>query len=122
VVSLAHRGMLFLGEQPELRRHVLESLCEPIEKGFTTIESRHMEISGKSGRILVRLIYWRLLLMQTRQTELAKPRMASQWGSKVLILHKDGGIDSGSSHGLKLASGTCQVPARGMNAGFTREH
>ena len=41
-VSLAHRGMLLLGELPELRRHVLESLCEPIEKDFTTIEPRHM--------------------------------------------------------------------------------
>jgi hypothetical protein len=26
-VPLAHPGMLFLGELPELRRHVLESLC-----------------------------------------------------------------------------------------------
>jgi magnesium chelatase family protein len=41
-VSLAHHGMLFLGELPELRRHVLASLCEPIEKGFPTIAPRHM--------------------------------------------------------------------------------
>jgi predicted ATPase with chaperone activity len=26
-VPLAHHGVLFLGELPELRRHVLESLC-----------------------------------------------------------------------------------------------
>jgi magnesium chelatase family protein len=40
-VPLAHHGMLLLGELPELRRHVLESLRYPIEKGFTTIEPRH---------------------------------------------------------------------------------
>ena len=66
-VSLAHRGMLFPGELPEPRRHVLESACQPIEKHFTTIELRHMELAGKSGRILVRLICERPGPMQTRR-------------------------------------------------------
>jgi magnesium chelatase family protein len=36
-VSLAHHGILFLDDLPELRRHVLEVLCQPLEDGIVTI-------------------------------------------------------------------------------------
>ena len=36
-VSLAHNGVLFLDELPELRRETLEVLRQPLEEGFVTV-------------------------------------------------------------------------------------
>jgi magnesium chelatase family protein len=34
-VPLAHHGVIFLAEQPEFRRHVLEVLHQPLDEGVT---------------------------------------------------------------------------------------
>jgi magnesium chelatase family protein len=44
-VTLAHNGVLFLDELPEFKRHVLETLREPIEEGRITISRARTAVS-----------------------------------------------------------------------------
>jgi magnesium chelatase family protein len=39
-VSLAHRGVRFLDEQPECQRQALGVLRQPLDKSFTPLSSR----------------------------------------------------------------------------------
>jgi hypothetical protein len=52
-VSLAHNGLLFLDKRLEFRRHVLETLRQPLENAVTRIPSpappRHNHVGRASG-------------------------------------------------------------------------
>ncbi len=52
-VSLGHRGVLFLDEMPEFKKHVLEVLRQPIEDGRVTISRAAISLSYPADFMLV---------------------------------------------------------------------
>ena len=51
-VSLAHRGVLFMDELPEFRRHVLEDLRQPLEDGRVVVSRSAMSLTFPSSFML----------------------------------------------------------------------
>ena len=52
-VSLSHHGVLFLDELPEFKKHVLESLRQPIEDNFVTIARAALSLTYPAQFMLV---------------------------------------------------------------------
>ncbi len=52
-ISIAHNGVLFLDELPEFKRHVLETLRQPVEEGHVTISRAAGSMTFPSEFVLI---------------------------------------------------------------------